>query len=271
MKTKGKIVYYPIFHDPQRNGSERSDKVKKWVEQFLIPAGLATMDESKANAYLVATGDGGLMRIAHERYQRGKAIVGINCGRLGFLLNPISDITELPQSFEELTLFKLRLFNVTFVHSDWGRTHSVVFNDVVVGHDVSDFISFKIKGEMSHFPERKVSGTGLVVATPQGTTGYALKARGSMAVLPLESNNWFIGGIATGPYPCDVVTPQTITIEMESRDQINGYADGKGFKAENIRQLIIEPSEHSIALGFMSGIDFQARRTTLAQQIERGE
>jgi NAD+ kinase len=271
MKTRGKIVYYPIFHDPKRDGSERSDKVRRWVEQFLIPAGLATMDESKANAYLVATGDGGLMRVAHERYQCGKAIVGVNCGRLGFLLNPVNDITELPQSFEELTLFKLKLFKATFVQRDQEQAQSIVFNDVVVGCDISDFIAFKIRGEMNHFPERKVTGTGLVISAPQGTTGYALKARGSMAVLPLEANNWFIAGIATGPYPCDVVTPQTITIEMESRNKINGYADGKSFKAEDIRQLIIEPSEHSVTLGFMSGIDFQARRTTLAQRIERGE
>lgn len=266
-----KIIYYPVFHDPGRDGSERSHRVRQWVERFLIPAGRATLDEAVANCYLVATGDGGLMRAVHAKYSMGRPFVGINCGRFGFLLNPITEISDIPERFGELKLIRLRLMRVEFFARSGAGESFLVFNDVVIGNDVADFIEYRITGSLTHFPGRRVSGTGLIVSTPQGTTGYALKARGSSAVIPLDSDNWFVGGIATGPYPADHVSPQTITIESESRNKIHGYADGRNQVTRDIFKAIISPTDHLVTLGFLAGIDFPARRIALAQTAERGE
>lgn len=266
-----KILYYPMFHDPARDGSERSNQVRRWVERFLIPAGRATWDEAVANTYLVATGDGGLMRAVHAKYSAGKTLVGLNCGRFGFLMNPINEISDIPERSSELKLIRLRLMRVEFFAKTGERETFLVFNDVVIGNDVADFIEYEISGSLSHFPNRKVSGTGLIISTPQGTTGYALKARGSSAVIPLDSDNWFIGGIATGPYPADHVSPQTILIESRSRNKIHGYADGRNQVARDIFKAVISPTDHFVTLGFLAGIDFPARRISLAQAAERGE
>ncbi len=90
-------------------------------------------------------------------------------------------------------------------------------------------------------------------------------------MINLDTNSWFIGGISTGPYPCDPVTPQEIIIDVESRNSVNGYADGRSQTGLDIKQVIISPTEHIIRLGFLQNLDLHARRRQLAEKIERGE
>jgi NAD+ kinase len=242
-----------------------------WVENFLIRSGgLATENEDEANAYLVAGGDGSFMRAIREKYEQGKVFLGINRGTLGFLLNPINCINDIPTTLDQITVITVRLMKVIFIDGSGNQHEFLAFNDAFCGGDIADFIKFKITGKLDHFPNREVSGNGIVISTPQGTTGYALKARGTSAVLPLDTNNWFVSGVATGPYPCDQVTPQEICVEVSSRKPVNGYADGHDQKVEDVAEMRIIPTSQEIAIGFMSNVDFAARRTSLAQLVERG-
>jgi hypothetical protein len=267
-----KILYYPVYHNPDEPGHERSERIKLWNNRFLIPAGLVTNNEDECTHYMVATGDSGMMRTAVAKKNTGKVIFGINCGRKGFLLEDINEISQIPVDADEIRVITLNLMKATFYCKNCEEATSIyVFNDIVLGKDVADYISFTIKGSLTHFIDRRVTGTGLVVSTPQGTTAYALKARGTSAYLPLDSKKWFIGGIATGPYPSDIVTPQEIVIEMSSRYTINGYGDGRSNVVENIRKVIIEPTDDIVRLGFLKTTDFDSRRRFLAQSVERGE
>ncbi|MFA6437246.1 MAG: hypothetical protein WC242_03715 [Candidatus Paceibacterota bacterium] len=270
---QGKIVYSVIFPEPGSLGKERSDDVRKWLEEFLIPAGIATLYEDEANAYLVATGDGGLIRAIREKHNKGKIFVGANRGTLGFLLNPIQKIKDIPLDFNELQLVDLDLIQVTFILKDGSKVGPfLVFNDVMCGTKPAGWIKFTIQGSLSYYPNRTCWGNCVFVSTPQGATGLALKARGTGAVLPLDSKTWFVGGFAIGPYPCDIVQPQKITIEVESReDPIYANADGRAREVENVAKVIVEPTDKSVTLGFLKSIDFAARRTQLAQKTERGE
>jgi len=269
---QGKIVYSVIFPEPGSLGEERSDDVKRWLKESLLPRGIATLNEDETNAYLVATGDGGLIKAIREKYNKGKVFVGANRGTVGFMLNPIDTIDDLPLDFDELKLISLGLIQVTFVLKDGTQVGPfIVSNDVMCGGKPAAWIKFTIRGSLSYYPKRVSRGTTVFVSTPLGSTGLALNARFTGAVLPLDSNVWYVGGIATGPYPCDVVTPQKITIEVESRHPVFGYADGQGIEVENIAKVIIEPTDKFATLGFLKKIDFAARRTQLAQRVERGE
>ena len=135
---------------------------------------------------------------------------------------------------------------------------------------IADYITFTIEGSLSHFRNRVVKGNGVFLSTPQGTTGFALNARGSSAVLPLDTRTWYIGGVATGPYPNSVFSPQKVRISVLSRKDVFGYADGYEQEALNISQIIIEPTDHHVTLGFYRDVDFEARRRELAQKVEVG-
>jgi len=118
-------------------------------------------------------------------------------------------------------------------------------------------------------PDQPFSGTGLVVATPQGTTGYSLKNGGE--VLPLDSSDWYVSGVVTGPFPRGPVPAQLITIEVEARRPISGYADGFSQEAEDIEKVVISPTDYRVTLGFLKTTDFSARRRERARQVAMGD
>jgi len=272
MKDYGeKLLYYPLFPNRGDKGAERGDDVRTWVERYMIPAGVVTMDEARANAYLVVGGDGTLMKSVREKIDEEKIFVGVNRGTVGFLLNPIEQINQIPVTRDEINTFEVRLLKVIFTTKRGKEKSFYAFNDVICGGDIADYVSFKITGSLNHFPVRNVTGNGVVVTTPQGSTAFALKTNGSGAILPLDSKNWYIAGVATGPYPCDQVTPQEIMIEMSSRGQINGYADGHAQAVKGITRVMVKPTDKKATLGILANIDFAARRTQLAQKVERGE
>ena len=272
--TRSEIRYYPVLPDSAEPGSERSDFVRDWIKNYLRRSGVVTAKQ-KSNAILVAGGDGMFMQSVKRYHSLGKPFFGINCGTMGFLLNPITQINQLPLYLDQLETVTVQPMKATFISVDGEVQEHLSFNDVYIGAGVEDFIKFEIEGEKSGFinriDKRAPMGTGVFVATPQGSTGYALNALGSAAVTPLQSNIWRIGGIATGPYPNDVCVPQTVTITVQSRFPVNAFADTRTEKMENVKTVILEPTDISFELAYMPGFDFEARRAELAQQRERGE
>ena len=269
MKNR-KLKYFPILPQEDQLGSERSDYVRAWIEDYLIPKGLVTMDEKEANAYLVAAGDGGMTKAARMVCKKKKLLLGINCGTLGFLMNQFSKPMDIPLYKQDLHTVKVNLMKGTFFCKDGSVHEYLAFNDVFCGGNIADYVSFSIKGSLSHFRDRKVKGNGIFISTPQGTTGFALNARGSSAVLPLDTRTWYIGGVATGPYPDGVFSPQKVEISVKSRQKVFGYADGYEQEAADIEGLIVEPTKHHVTLAFQGDVDFEARRRELAQKVEVG-
>ena len=267
---KDELKYFPILPQEDELGSERSDYVRAWIEDYLIPKGIVTMDEKKANAYLVAAGDGGMTKAARMVCRKRKLLLGINCGTLGFLMNQFDKAPDIPTLRSELHTVRVNLMKGTFYCKD-GTVHEyLAFNDVFCGGNIADYVSFSIKGSLSHFRDRKVKGNGIFISTPQGTTGFALNARGSSAVLPLDTRTWYVGGVATGPYPDGVFSPQKVEIRVKSRQKVFGYADGYEQEAADIESLIVEPTKHHVTLAFQGDVDFEARRRELAQKVEVG-
>ena len=269
MKTKD-LVYYPLFPNESDLGSERSNRVKKWVNGPLLKEGIVTEDESKANAYLVATGDGGMTKAARNKCDKGKLLFGINCGTLGFLMNQIDGVEKIPRTASDLYTVEVQLMQGTFYLESDEIIKYLAFNDIFCGGNIADFITFSIEGTLSHFRNRTVKGNGIFLSTPQGTTGFALNARGSSAVLPLDTRTWYVGGVATGPYPDSVFTPQKVQVEVKSRKQVMGYADGYEQEAAGVKKIIVEPTGHKVTLAFLKGLDFESRRRELAQKSELG-
>jgi NAD+ kinase len=269
MKRK-EIIYYPVFPSEDELGSERSDHIKKWITEELLPQGVVTEDESKANAYLVATGDGGMTKAARNKCEGGKLLFGVNCGTLGFLMNQVGEAALMPRFFDEVNKVEVTLLKGTFYQANGESLSYLAFNDVFCGGNIADFITFNIKGSLSHFRDRTVKGNGVFISTPQGTTGFALNARGSSSVLPLDTSTLYIGGVATGPYPNSVFSPQRVEIDVLSRHKVFGYADGYEQEAKDICRIVVEPTSHQVTLGFFKDVDFEARRRGLAQKAEVG-
>ena len=134
----------------------------------------------QADLAIVLGGDGTMLNIARTLAPFDVALVGINQGRLGFLTDisidtmfeTIVTILEGKYVTEERMLLNAEVFS-----AEQSVFNVLAFNDVV--------ISKGIKGSMVEF-EVKIDGKflytlradGLIVASPTGSTAYALSASG---------------------------------------------------------------------------------------------
>ncbi|MBI3562156.1 MAG: NAD(+) kinase [Gammaproteobacteria bacterium] len=143
---------------------------------------IASMREIAQQADLVITvgGDGTLLGAARELVNFNAAILGINLGRLGFLVDiSPADMTErLTEVFDGNYLEEHRMIlTATITHKQQEPSVSDAFNDVVVHKwDVARMIETEcyINGRLLN----RMRGDGLIVSTPTGSTAYALSGGG---------------------------------------------------------------------------------------------
>lgn len=130
---------------------------------------------------IVLGGDGTLLASARQLAAHGVALVGINQGRLGFLtdlahanmLRDVGLVLDGCARTEERELLQARVFR-----DGVELFHGQALNDVVV-HKSGDYgrmVEFEVAVD-GEFLYRQRSD-GLIVATPTGSTAYALSANG---------------------------------------------------------------------------------------------
>lgn len=134
----------------------------------------------KANLAIVVGGDGTMLAIARQLAPSGVPLIGINQGRLGFL-------TDISLADMEIVLASMldgdnveetrTMLDATLTRAGGGGEHAEALNDVVVNRGaLGGMIDFAvaIDGRFAY----SMRADGLIVATPTGSTAYALSALG---------------------------------------------------------------------------------------------
>ena len=135
---------------------------------------------SKCDLAIVVGGDGTLLNTARSLAEPSVAVLGVNLGRLGFLV----DISP-----EEMTQQLDKIFSGDFIEEDRTLLHSTIsrggelrseciaLNDVVVHkQDVARMIELDTYIDGAFLNSNR--SDGLIVATPTGSTAYALSGGG---------------------------------------------------------------------------------------------
>ncbi|MFC7433754.1 NAD kinase [Hydrogenophaga bisanensis] len=134
------------------------------------------------NLALVVGGDGTMLGIGRQLARYGVPLIGINQGRLGFITDlPFEDFRQrlgpmLRGEYEE----DARSLMAASVWRD-GRCvfEATALNDVVVNRSgVASMIELRVEVD-GHFVANQ-RADGLIIATPTGSTAYALSAGGPM-------------------------------------------------------------------------------------------
>ena len=135
---------------------------------------------AQADLLIVVGGDGTLLKAAHAVSARPIPLVGVNLGRLGFLADitpervrdDITAILKGEYSREERQMLDSRIVNAAG-HQDFPP----VLNDVVVQKsDGGRLIEFETRVDGKFLCAYRADG--IVVATPTGSTAYALSGGG---------------------------------------------------------------------------------------------
>lgn len=141
-------------------------------------------------------GDGSVLRAGHLCAPYGVPILGVNLGRLGFLIQV--DRNEWREYFEKLLSGEAWIENRMMLHADHVRAGDHVgswnaLNEVVVGRG-QNLRPVRLTAYVDDRQLTSYVADGLIAATATGSTAYALAAGGP--ILPPELRNILLVPIA---------------------------------------------------------------------------
>jgi len=138
---------------------------------------------------VVVGGDGTFLAAARKVAPLGVPIVGINLGRFGFLTEIEKNEVQklLPMVLKDAIPTQERLVLEVFKENKSGRKFvGYAINDVVISKSaLARMIDISIDTSLGHLGT--ISGDGIIVATPTGSTAYALAAGGPIVYPTLNA------------------------------------------------------------------------------------
>lgn len=209
------------------------DRVKKIFKT--IPKNVSFIDDDKYHNFsdmiMTLGGDGTLIGVCRQATKHSPPIFGVNMGRLGF-------ITEFSKAefFEELDsvitgqlkTVKVQLYKVEIIEKNKVVQSAFFLNDAVFNkHHISRMIWLTVENQDEHIYD--LSGDGLIISSPIGSTAYSLAAGGpiihpqvgSLVMTPICAHS-----LTHRP----IVIPDNMAITVKSQDKdesINLTLDGQ--------------------------------------------
>ena len=195
-----------ILMDPLTAGASRA-KADSVAELAELPG--------RCDLAIVVGGDGTLISCARLMAERNVPLVGVNLGRLGFLTDIPADGLEaaIDSVLDGEFIPESRALLAGAVRRD-GQTllSTLAMNDVVVSRGaMGSMIEFAVTvdGEFIY----SLRADGLIVATPTGSTAYALSAGGPILHPSLQA-------IALAPISPHTLSNRPVAIRGASRVEI---------------------------------------------------
>ena len=195
-------------------------EVRQLLEQL---PGVSIVEHGEADMALSIGGDGTFLRTAASIGSSGTPILGINAGHLGFLADvSLNGLDEALQSI--LVEQKFAVEHRALLHLDipdcLQKYQSNALNEVaVLKRDQSSMVSVSVWVDGVFL--NQYDADGLVIATPTGSTAYAMSAGGP--ILEPQSGSWVIVPIAPHSLttrPLVIRDSAQLDIEVASRNNI---------------------------------------------------
>ena len=144
---------------------------------------------SNSELILVLGGDGTILRASRQAAQYGKPLVGINIGHLGFLssveLRNLKNVSGRILS-GDYEVDERMMLSAKVMRNDQAVFETSALNDVVITRGtfsrLIDLKAYLNESFLCEFPS-----DGMVVATPTGSTAYALSAGGPVVAPNMDA------------------------------------------------------------------------------------
>jgi len=267
----------PVFLERGWDVTSEPGLESAWAQAGLDPARLNIdpllgTDDVPADLCLVLGGDGTLLNAARRVGLRGTPILGINLGSLGFLTaHPLSGARAAVEAFFAGTLVPdvRPMLEAELWRQGQLLARQTVLNDAVVAKGaLARIMDLNLKvGDQDAGP---MKADGLIVATPTGSTAYALSAGGPIMHPSLEA--FVIAPICPHTLtlrPSVVPSSRPITITLMDAEDAHLTLDGQvGYRVVPGDEVRLRQAEARITLLQSPGLDFFA---LLQQKLHWGD
>src|SRR6202012_2122661 len=207
---------------------------------------------ARADVAVVLGGDGTMLGIGRQLAPYRTPLIGINHGRVGFITDiPISAMQELvPQMLsgnferEERMLLEARI-----MRGGSPIYHALAFNDVVVNRSgFSGMAELHVAGDGRFMYNQR--SDGLIVATPTGSTAYALSSAGPILHPQLQGIVLVpIAPHALSNRPIVLPDDSKVSIQIVSGRDVNVNFDMQSFTAlEHNDTIEVRRSRHTVPM-----------------------
>jgi NAD+ kinase len=199
---------------------------------------------------LVVGGDGTMLGIGRQLAKFGVPLIGINQGRLGFITDiPLDHFRETltPMLAGEFEEDHRSLMQACVVRGDECVFEAMAMNDVVVNRGAtSGMVELRVEVD-GHFVANQ-RADGLIIASPTGSTAYALSAGGPL--LHPSNPGWVLVPIA--PHTLSnrpIVLPDASEIAIEL---VSGRDASANFDMQSLASLLhgdritVKRSQHRV-------------------------
>ena len=138
----------------------------------------------KNSDFIIAIGgDGTILHIAQDAVRYDVPVLGINAGRVGFLATIEREETEL---IAKIALGDYQIENRMLIEASVGTENCWAVNDIVLTRgEYSRIVDIDILCDGN--PLYSLRGDGVILATPTGSTAYAMSAGGPVVDPSIQS------------------------------------------------------------------------------------
>jgi NAD+ kinase len=224
-------------------------------------ANLADLGDS-VDLMIVVGGDGTMLSVARMLAPKQIPLIGINQGRLGFLTDIALDDMEgaLATMFDGAVSIEDRIMlTAAVIRNDRELFSYLAFNDVVVNRSgLGGMIDLAISIGDSYVCDLRADG--VIIATPTGSTAYAMSAHGPIvhpslrawSLVPISPHALTNRPIVIGD---DERVAITITGAREAAIHWDGYHHHELYERDCI---VVQAAPHTVRLLHPKGYDYFA-------------
>ncbi len=237
---------------------------QEWVETLNPRQGRKTrlndLGKQRADLALVCGGDGTMLQTAHRLKGTSIPLLGINIGYLGFitsferrhLKSSVSRVLKGEYEVSERLALDVKVLAGRKAKVGWA------LNDVLISRGSNPHL-ISVAGTVGGKPLTQYRCDGLLVATPTGSTAYALAAGG-----PIVSPECEV--LAVTPICPQALTSRSVVV---GRDRIiemhltensgDGEVQADGTTLGSVRpnqKIIVQASKVTVPIAFLPEVDF---------------
>jgi len=214
-----------------------------------------------ADMMIAFGGDGTILHLSKTAAHRGIPVLGVNLGSLGFMAElEQRELPRLAELVEEKYSVESRMMlDITVVRDGRSIYSNLALNEAVVTRGaVSRVIRLHILTEQGRLFD--LTGDGVIIATPTGSTAYSLSAGGPV-VEPTAQN------LIVSPICAHTVHPNSYVLtpehEIVVQTEKTGYKPiflsvdgGKAFSLKNGDRVCVRRSSYTTRLVRLSNKSF---------------
>lgn len=232
-------------------------------EEAFAGCDLHSLTEELRSADLLITfgGDGTILHLARLVAMNQVPVLGINMGGLGFIAELEAGELDALEKLQDwnFQVESRMMLDVSVIRN--GRTiyTNLGLNDAVIREGpIPHVIHLKVNSDGKHLID--ISGDGVIIATPTGSTAYSLSAGGpvleptapALVVCPICTHNMRFSAYVLSP-------EHTLTIELEKNGRKPVYLfvdESRGFALRSDDRIQVRPSRHTMRLAHLSEKSF---------------